>query len=218
MTGWNALRRVWASYTDALWRERLHVVGRLALCPFGRLASFVPQRGLIVDLGCGHGVFANMLASPGRRIVGVEPSAGKLAVARIARSAMGDVQFVQGDAVHNPVVGPCRVVLIVDVLYLLTYEQQEQVLRTCFERLEPGGVLLLKTMDDRPRWKAVLNRLEEWLAVWVLHITLSRERGFAFRSLVEWAALCQAIGFETQVLRLHRGYYHPHGAVIGIKR
>jgi SAM-dependent methyltransferase len=213
------LRRVRALYADAPWQDRRHVAVRLALCPFERLAPFVPRAGLIVDLGCGHGVFANalVLESPGRCIVGVEPSARKLAVARAAQSAMGRVQFVRGDALANPVAGPCRAVLLVDVLYLLAPQQQEQVLRTCFDRLEPGGVLLLKTMGDHPWWKVALNRLEEWLAVCVLRITLGGAYGFTFRPLAEWAALCQTMGFDTQIVLLDQGYYHPHGAVVGIR-
>jgi len=225
------LRRAQALYVGAPWRDRLHVAARLALCPFERLAVFVPPSGLIVDLGCGHGLFANALAleAPERRVVGVEPSARKLAVARTTQSAMGrgarirQVQFVQGDALTSLGVGPCRAVLLIDVLYLLAPQRQEQVLRASFDRLEVGGVLLLKTMDERPRWKAALNQLEEWLAVRVLRLTLggggedTPGGAFAFRPLAEWVTLCQAIGFETQVVHLDGGYYHPHVAVVGIR-
>jgi SAM-dependent methyltransferase len=214
------LRRAQAMYAGAPWRDRLHVAVRLALCPFERLASFVPKTGRIVDLGCGHGVFANALAleSAGRYVVGVERSACKLAAARATQSVTGRVRFVQGDALANPVAGRCRAILLIDVLYLLAPQQQEQALRACSDRLEPGGVLLLKTMDDHPWWKVAANRLEEWLAVRVLRLTLGGEGKFAFRPLAEWAELCQAMGFETQVVCLDRGYYHPHGAIVGTRR
>ena len=214
------LQQAQALYTDAPWRDRYHVAVRRALCPFERLAAFVPSTGLIVDLGCGHGLFANALAleAPGRCIVGVELSTRKLLVARATQPATGQVHFVQGDLLANPVVGPCRVMLLIDVLYLFTPHQQEQILRMCSERLEPGGVLVLKTMDTLPRWKSALDRLEEWMAVRLFHITLSGRSPLAFRPLAEWAALCQATGFETKVVRLDQGYYHPHGAVVGLKR
>lgn len=214
------LQQAQALYTDAPWRDRYHVAVRRALCPFERLAAFVPSTGLIVDLGCGHGLFANALAleAPRRCIVGVELSTRKLLAARATQSATGQVHFVQGDLLANPVVGPCRAMLLIDVLYLFTPHQQEQILCMCSERLEPGGVLVLKTMDTLPRWKSALDRLEEWMAVRLFHITLSGRSPLAFRPLAEWAALCQAIGFETKVVRLDQGYYHPHGAVVGLKR
>ncbi len=217
---WFAAWQAQALYAHAPWRDRLHVAMRLTLCPFERLAAFVPTGGLILDLGCGHGVFAHTLAieSPERRVVGIEPSPRKLAAARVARPATGHyASFVQGDALAPPVTGPCRAVLLIDVLYLLTPFEQEQALRLSFDLLEAGGVLVLKTMDERPRWKVALNRLEEWLAVRVLRITLGGESAFTFRPLVEWAALCRTVGFETQVMRLDRGYYHPHGVVVGIR-
>ena len=214
------LQQAQALYTDAPWRDRYHVAVRRALCPFERLAAFVPSTGLIVDLGCGHGLFANALAleAPRRCIVGVELSTRKLLAARATQSATGQVHFVQGDLLANPVVGPCRAMLLIDVLYLFTPHQQEQILCMCSERLEPGGVLVHKTMDTLPRWKSALDRLEEWMAVRLFHITLSGRSPLAFRPLAEWAALCQAMGFETRVVRLDQGYYHPHGAVVGLKR
>lgn len=216
---WAAARQAQTLYVNAHWRDRLHVALRLALCPFERLSSLVPSCGLVVDLGCGHGVLANMLAleSPERRIVGVDPSLRKLAAAHTVEPGAGRVLFVQGDALFPPVAEPCRAVLLIDVLYLLSPLEQERALRLSFDLLEPGGVLLLKTMDDRPQWKAALNRVEEWLAVRVLRITLGGKSAFTFRPLVEWAALCRAIGFEARVERLDRGYYHPHGAVVGIR-
>ncbi len=102
------LRQAQALYAGAPWRDRLHVAGRLNLCPFGRLAEFVPLAGLIVDLGCGHGLFANALAleSPERFVVGVEPMARKVALARAARPAHRRVEFVRGDASRPPLAGP----------------------------------------------------------------------------------------------------------------
>jgi SAM-dependent methyltransferase len=199
---------------------RWHVALRLALCPFARLATFVPQEGLIVDLGCGHGVFALVLAlaAPGRRIVGVDPSRSKIDAAQQALQRHSQIHLVQGDAVHNPIAGPCQAILLIDVLYLLPPAAQVRVIAGCYARLAPGGVLLIKTMDRRPRWKAALNRLEEWLAVRVLGMTLANTPRLTFRSLDQWAVLCRRTGFETLIVHLDRDYYHPHGAVVGVRR
>jgi SAM-dependent methyltransferase len=213
------LRQTRNLYAGAARPDRLHVGIRMALCPFARLATFVPMAGLVVDLGCGHGLFACALAleSERRHVVGVEPAPQKLAAARMAQQRLGRVEFVQGDALANPVCGPCQAFLLIDVLYLLAPDQQEAVLRACFDRLAPGGTLLVKTMDDRPRLKAALNGVQERLAVHLLHVTLGTAGTFTFRPLAEWQALCEAIGFAASVVRLDVGYYHPHGAVIGVR-
>jgi SAM-dependent methyltransferase len=183
------------------------------------LAERVPRHGLVVDLGCGHGVFdlALALESPGRRIVGVDPALHKVSLARSATRAGMAVRFLQGDARANPVPGPCQAILLLDVLYLLDRQEQARILHDCYARLVPGGTLLIKTMDDRPRWKAALNRAEEWMAVRLLGLTLADHASFTFRPLDEWAALCGTIGFEVETARLDRGYYHPHAAVIGVR-
>jgi SAM-dependent methyltransferase len=214
------LRETLALYNGISWCDRQHVWGRLALCPFRQLAAFVPRAGLIVDLGCGHGLFAHALALDAldRHIVGVDPAVYKLEIARAIQPSGSHVYFVQGDVLANPVVGAYQAVLLIDVLYLLDRQQQESVLRMCCDRLTSGGVLLLKTMDDHPRWKVALNQLEEWLAVRVLHITQSGTSGFTFRPLTEWASLCRALGLNVEIVYLHQGYYHPHGAVVGVKK
>ncbi|HET91513.1 MAG TPA: class I SAM-dependent methyltransferase [Chloroflexi bacterium] len=217
------LQRAQALYAGLSWRDRWHVRGRAALCPFERVADFVPRAGLIVDLGCGHGLFSHALAldGPERRIVGVELAAHKLAAARVAQSLWerpSPVRFVRGSALANPVAGPCRAILLIDVLYLFPPHHQERVLRASCERLERGGVLVLKTMDERPHWKAALNRMEEWLAVRAVRITLSEGGPFTFRSLAEWESLFRRIGFDPQAVRLDRGYYHPHAVVVGVRR
>ena len=211
------LAHVQSLYARAPLRDRVHVAVRLALCPFERLASFVPHTGQIVDLGCGHGVFAHALAieAPSRHVVGLDPAAHKLSV---ARSTAHCVRFVRGDARSNPIAGPCQAILLIDVLYLLDRTEQERVLRDCYDRLSPDGVLVIKTMDNRPRWKAAVNHLEEWLVVRLLGVTLCEGNRFAFRSLSEWIALCSALGFDVRAMRLDRGYIHPHVAVVGVRR
>jgi 2-polyprenyl-6-hydroxyphenyl methylase/3-demethylubiquinone-9 3-methyltransferase len=213
-------QQILAYYARLAPAQRWHVALRLALCPFDRLATFVPRQGLIVDLGCGHGTFALALAleSPARRIFGVETSPQKLAAAHLALQGQPRIHLLRGDAGHNPIAGPCSAILLIDVLYLLERSVQECLITECYARLAPGGVLLIKTMSQRPRWKAALNWIEECLAVRALRLTASSVRRFAFRPLVEWADLCSRAGFETLVVRLDRGYYHPHGVVVGVRR
>src|SRR5262245_37338928 len=61
-----------------------------------RLASDLAAR-TILDLGCGTGLLTCELAVDGRRVVGVDPSAAMLAVAR-QRPGTDRVQWVEGDS------------------------------------------------------------------------------------------------------------------------
>lgn len=202
-----AVRELVAVYRDLPWRDRLHMIVRWWLCPMRAVAARVPAKGVIVDLGCGHGLFALLLAreSAGRQVIGIDLDARKIAVARQAR--LPNLRFEVGD-VGQVELPPAQAVTLVDVLYLVPYDVQERLLALCAERLASGGVIVLKETAEVPRWKAWLNRLEEILAVRVLHITVGG--AFYFRTRAGWQALFERLGFAVETIPLDRGYYHPH--------
>ena len=54
-------------------------------------------------------------------------------------------------------------VTLIDVLYLFPLERWKPFLVRCRQTLNRGGVLLLKEMEHRPRWKFLKMRLQEGL-------------------------------------------------------
>lgn len=205
---------VLALYAGAPARVRGHVRVRWRSCPFAAVAARVPERGSILDYGCGHGAFTAWLAmlSGERAVQGVDVAAEKIAAAgsaaraavaagvpapRFRRIARGEFPQGSWDAV-----------LFVDVLYLLPPEEQERLLRVAARSLAPGGILLVKEVGVRPRWKAVWNRMQETIAVRVLRIT----QGGPLRILAPdlHAAWLESEGLEVESLSADRGYLHPH--------
>lgn len=57
--------------------------------------------GTVLDVGCGTGTFASLLASSGVRVVGVDPAAASLEVARTKPYA-DEVTWILGDATQLP--------------------------------------------------------------------------------------------------------------------
>jgi SAM-dependent methyltransferase len=86
-----------ASVYDALDPDRSDLVVYAAL-----VAELGARRA--VDVGCGTGTFALLLAQAGIEVVGVDPAAGSLAVAR-GKPGAGDVGWVHGDASDLPALG-----------------------------------------------------------------------------------------------------------------
>src|SRR5437899_8841816 len=78
------LRTLLRSYPALTWRDRLHMIVRWRVCPLPAIAALVPPQGVIVDLGCGHGLFAQLLArdSVAREVIGVDLDAHKIALAQ----------------------------------------------------------------------------------------------------------------------------------------
>lgn len=191
---------------------------RWRVCPLRGVAAHVPMSGTIVDLGCGHGLFAQLLArqSPDRNVMGIDLDAHKITLAQQLQTP--NLQFIAGD-LAEATLPPADAISIVDVFYLVPYAVQEHLLSVCSEKLAPGGAILLKEMSERPRWKAFLNWLEETLAVRVLRITASAGAGkFYFRSREEWRDLFAKLGFTVETISLDHGYYHPHVLFIARKQ
>ncbi|MDX2161895.1 MAG: class I SAM-dependent methyltransferase [bacterium] len=209
------LRDLLRAYPVLHFRERAHLIVRWRLAPLRQIAALVPHSGLILDLGCGHGLFALLLArqSAARSVIGIDLDAEKIRLAETLK--VEQLRFVCGDIAAQTDLPPAQAVTILDVFYLIPFAAQEALLRGAAARLAPGGMIILKEMAEAPRWKVWLNWLEETLAVKVLRITLGGD--FYFRPRAEWVRLLESYGLTVRVQPMDRGYYHPHVVFIAHK-
>lgn len=218
--------------------SRLHLAIRWQLMPFLPLLAHVPERlETALDVGCGHGLWALLLAArrPGARVIGVDPDRPRVEVAQAcadrqrlnARFLPGTMQDVADgtlqltrDAAARPA-GPepgfdgFDLISVIDALYLLPREQEAEVIAGLARRLRPGGRLFLKEMGDRPRWKRAWNHAQESLAVRLLGITVGDS--VQVRTQEECRALLTEAGLRVTEVPLDRGYLHPHLLLIGEK-
>lgn len=154
----------------------------------------------MLEIGAGHALFSRLAAARGvRRVVAVEPDTRKL-------GRVDGVQYVA--AFDSAVRGKFDVVAIVDVLYTIPLAAWDGILARAYERLNPGGVLLVKEMDPasaKNRW----NALQEWLSIRLLRITFAET--FNLESREVFSARLQRAGFdEVTSRRIDFGYPHPH--------
>ncbi len=205
------------AYPTLSWSDYLHMIVRWRVCPLPRIASFVPGEGIVVDLGCGHGLFAQLLARDcaARRVIGIDLDEDKIAIAQ--QLTFPNLRFVTGN-IADTELPQAAAISILDVLYLLPYQLQEHLLAVCMERLQPGGLIILKETAERPRWKLALTLLEETLAVRILRITATTGSArFYFRSRADWQRLLDRLGFNVETIPLDTGYYHPHVVFVARK-
>lgn len=197
---------------------RFHVNVRWRLFPFPALLPYAPPTGLAVDLGCGHGLLPFLLSTerPALRVLGSDPDADKIALAQqvAQRHHVHNVDFTCGLA-QDVDIPACDWISLVDMLYLVPYPTQEDLLRRAAERLRPGGRLLIKEMSERSTWKTAWTRAQELLAVRVLH--LSYGHSFYFRPEADWLSLLSSLGLRAHAVPLDAGYVHPHVLFIGEK-
>lgn len=212
-----AARQAIRAYRNAPTGDRLHVFIRWFTCPFPPVVDALPSAGRVLEVGCGHGLFSGYLArrSPGLQVHGVDIDAHKIGVARASTPPAGDrLEFEVGDSGEIPA-GPWDAVVLVDVLYLLDGATQRELLEACAGALAPGGVLVVKDMATRPRWKARWNAWQEALSVRVLKITRGSAE-FVFTDPDERARWLVAAGLQDVCARrLDRGRIHPHHLLRG---
>lgn len=168
----NTLRQIRHLYKNESPATRLHVLCRTALCPFVEMLRYFPASGNILDIGCGHGILSNLLFydsfNRGRKLTGVDHAAGKIDIA--ARHSNSYVKFLHTSP-ENLADNEFDAISIVDVLYTIDMDKWKALLDSCFRILKPNGLLIVKEVVNRPRWKYWLLLLEERLAVEVFKIT-----------------------------------------------
>jgi 2-polyprenyl-3-methyl-5-hydroxy-6-metoxy-1,4-benzoquinol methylase len=109
------------------------------------IVSLLVQRSArrVLDLGCGNGAFSHRLAKAGFEIVGCEPSAAGV---RIAREFFPDLRFVHLGVYDDPRdLGepPFDAVVATEVIEHLV--SPRHLLRFSRAVLKPGGALILST-------------------------------------------------------------------------
>lgn len=116
----------------------------------------------VLDIGCGTGTFACLLAQRGCSVTGIDPAVASLDVARRKRGA-DRVRWLEGDATALP---PMQVDLVtmtgnVAQVFLGT-EDWASTLRAARSALRPGGHLVFEVRDrTREAWRG-WNRAQSW--------------------------------------------------------
>ncbi len=202
-----ALDRAVHRYRSAPLAARLFVHGRAFLSDLAFVERFVPRHGFIVELGCGYGLFSCLLreASPGRRVLGIDLDPRKVDV---ARGAIRDTQWLRFEVGDILTVPPprCDAVVIVDVLYLLSAEAQEQVLHNAASALSENGPLIVKAQERALDPRYALTYGQELITV-SLGLTRGGGRRFHFPSREESLAMFERAGFAVDVAEMPRRPY-----------
>lgn len=189
---------------------RLHTRIRASTCPMSAVVARAPAEGRLLEVGCGHGLFANACAlrSPQLQVLGLDPSPDKIRAAAATVGSRSNVRFREGRLEALAERGfDC--VAILDVLYLVPRAGWAPLLRACREALREGGRLLLKEVDLVPRWKFYRCIVQEALSVKLLRSTLGAALAFAGRD--EMRGVLLDAGFsDVKATDLGRGYSTPH--------
>jgi len=128
--------------------------GRPDLDAYATLAAKLGAR-TVLDIGCGTGTFACLLAGHGLEVIAADPAAASLEVAR-RKPGAGRVRWVHADATALPPLQVDLATMTGNVAQVfVTGEEWAAVLRAVHEALRPGARLAFESRD--PEQKAWLG-------------------------------------------------------------
>ena len=194
--------------------------GKLGMDPvFPHLLSngLIAPGARVLDIGCGQGLLASLLQEAGARsLQGQWPAGWAHAplnarvtgielmprdVAR-AKAALGDsAEFVCGVMRHTPFPSVDAVVIL-DVLHYISIEEQDDVLARVRRALPAGGLLLLRVGDAAARRRFITS---QWVDRVVTFVRGHRVMPQFCRTLTQWVAQLQSLGFEVQSRPMSQG-------------
>ncbi len=160
---------------------------RCSHAPYMDVERLMPKKGRILDLGCGYGLFANLLAltSPEREVVGIDMCARKL---KYAMRNLPKTSFLRADAFSLADLGRYDAIAMNHLLHhLASYDDQERLLKACYRALNEGGCVVILEINTRPYCKFLFTQLVD-------NVAYPGGR-FYFRSSEEFKKLLAVQGF-----------------------
>ena len=145
--------------------------------------EIVPVKGKILDLGCGYGFMAYMLAftSEQRNITGVDYDEEKIETANHCFSKTARINFMHAD-VLNFNFEKYDAVILADMLHYLQPDEQKGMIEKCILNLNPGGTLIIRDGDKDVESLHKRTRFTEFLSTKILNFNKTKENGLSFLS------------------------------------
>lgn len=170
--------------------------------PFNQIETYIPKKGRILDVGCGHGVFSRMVAQkyPDLEVLGIDPSDHKIDIAKSKSPYLPNLSYknLYLKDVHESF--DC--ITIMDVLYLLPNSKKIEILSLSKKLLQKNGLLILNEIDTSQGLIFKFLFLEEIIMVKLLKYTFSDNKKLFFLNSKGYTRELKNLGFKTTAKKI----------------
>lgn len=190
--------------------DKLFLVLRLLILPYTEILRILPDNITnVLDIGCGHGLFSNLLtlAYDGKvKIKGIDYDPKKIKVANISKDnnpfhSRINFQCLNVDEVDTNEKYDC--IILTDLLHHISFASQELLLNRIRLALSDVGVLLIKEVDKTPRWKFYWNLCHDKI--------ITKFSLVYYRSHKELIQLLVSLGYRNvKYLQLKKNSWLPY--------
>jgi 2-polyprenyl-3-methyl-5-hydroxy-6-metoxy-1,4-benzoquinol methylase len=158
------VRRIIRAYDDPI--IRAYCWGRFGILRqrfLDEIGQYLPDEGVVLDIGCGFGLFSLYYAAtgPGRVLRGLDANGRRIGVARRAAGRLGldNAVYETGDARDFKGDGEVSAAYMLDIVHHVPASSVPPLLRALRRSLPAGGRLLVKDVEDRPAHKRAFTWL-----------------------------------------------------------
>ena len=211
----DAVHRVIGAYDD--WIVRAYCWGRFGILRqrfLDEIGQYLPERGRVLDVGCGFGLFSLYYASvrPGLTLEGLDRNPRRIAMARAAaqRLGLGNVRYEVGDATHFRGGRLFDGAYMLDIVHHIPPEAVRPLLEQLGKVLPAGARLVVKDVDSRPAYK-------RWFTH-VLDLAMDPRTPVHYWPAEELQALLESVGFRVYRHLMVDMFPYPHVLYVGERR
>ncbi|MBM4440672.1 MAG: class I SAM-dependent methyltransferase [Candidatus Rokubacteria bacterium] len=211
----DTIRSIVRAYDDAI--VRAYCWARFAILRqrfLDEIGQYLPPTGVILDIGCGFGLFSLYYAATGReRLVrGIDMNPRRIAMARRAAARLGldNVTYELGDARDFKGDMEVGAAYMLDIVHHVPPASVPPLLRQLHRAVAPGGLLLVKDVDTRPAPK-------RWFT-WALDKLMDPRAPVRYWSGVELTAALEDGGFTVRRHLMVDVLPYPHVLYVCTRR
>lgn len=202
-------------YSDLGWKSLFTRI-RFWDAPYITVEKYIPKSGLIVDLGCGEGIFTNFLGlvSKKRKLLGLEVKTR----ITLADRGLPNVKFKLADITKTKI-PRCDAIILFHVLHHLeSFEQQKKILKDCIKNLKRKGRLIIVEIDTKPLFKFFITWVtDHFITPWLFEGKFYESRIY-FRNSKQWHKLFEELRIFSSEVRCDKHKPFSHTIFICQKR